>query len=35
MKTLRSLIVVLLALIWFLPTYLIVVNAFTPNDAYT
>ncbi|MFC7456080.1 carbohydrate ABC transporter permease [Brachybacterium sp. GCM10030267] len=35
MKTLRSLVVVLLALIWFVPTYLIVVNAFTPNDAYT
>jgi ABC-type glycerol-3-phosphate transport system permease component len=35
MKTLRSVLVIALAVIWFVPTYLIIVNAFTPNDAYT
>lgn len=35
MKTLRSVAIIVLAVVWFLPTYLIVVNAFTPSDAYT
>ncbi|MFC0672334.1 carbohydrate ABC transporter permease [Brachybacterium hainanense] len=35
MKTLRSVAVVLISVIWFVPSYLIIVNAFTPSDAYT
>jgi multiple sugar transport system permease protein len=35
MKTLRSVLVIALSVIWFVPTYLIIVNAFTPNDSYT
>lgn len=34
-KTVRSTLIVVLALIWFLPTYLIIVNAFTSNSGYT
>jgi len=32
---LRSALVIVLALVWFIPTYLIVVNAFTSNTGYT
>lgn len=35
MKTLRNVLVIALAVLWFFPTYLIIVNAFTPNEAYT
>ncbi|MBA8992036.1 multiple sugar transport system permease protein [Curtobacterium pusillum] len=33
--TLHSTLTIVLAALWFVPTYLIIVNAFTPNAAYT
>lgn len=32
---LRAALIILLALLWFVPTYLIIVNAFTSNQAYS
>src|SRR4051794_26926894 len=34
-RIIRNVLVVLVALLWLVPTWLVVVNAFTPSDKYT